>query len=181
MTTPLHPDAQVKTVESGTPRTDAEAFRFVDLSPDEQGNRNGDYVPADLARTLERELAAWQAYDGEIESLKAQLESTESSLASAARELAEARDALRPFVYVYRKHAVRYEKIGSDWFDRMPGAWPITLIVTMDDGRAAIRALHPSTQAPAQIQQAPDDQPKYSHESAVEYAKRMGLPTKFPL
>lgn len=44
-----------------TPRTDVEKFSFVDLTPDEQANRNGEYVSADFARTLERENAEMRA------------------------------------------------------------------------------------------------------------------------
>lgn len=40
-----------------TPLTDSLVFCFDDLSPDEQRQRNGEYVDADFARQLGKELA----------------------------------------------------------------------------------------------------------------------------
>ena len=56
-------------MSSDTPRTDAaDLIVPSDLTPDEQWRRNGQYVSADFARTLERELTAAQQ---EIERLTA--------------------------------------------------------------------------------------------------------------
>lgn len=41
---------------SNTPRTDAQKFRWDDLSPDEQWNRNGEYVSAEFAAELEQQM-----------------------------------------------------------------------------------------------------------------------------
>lgn len=70
-------------------------------------------------------------------------ECLKAALSSAERQRDEAVAALRPFAEVTAKHAERYERLGSDQFETMPGHWPIKLKVTMDDARAARRLLKP--------------------------------------
>lgn len=56
--------------------------------------------------------------------------------------LERAENTLKPFAECFEKHGKRYWRIGSDWFEKMPDAWPITLEVTMGDCRAALTVLN---------------------------------------
>jgi len=53
---------------------------------------------------------------------------------TARNELAE---ALRPLANAWAHTSLRYERIGSDWHQRMPGHWPWNPRLTVEDARRA--------------------------------------------
>ncbi len=67
---------------------------------------------------------------------------TEAETASEA-SLALAVRALEPFAAAFQRRVEnpRHAQVRRDWYAKMPGEWPITLQVTMADGRAARLAL----------------------------------------
>jgi hypothetical protein len=48
-------------------------------------------------------------------------------------------EAVRPFATKFDAHVQnpRYSKDRRDWSEHIPGDWPLTLKITMDDGRRA--------------------------------------------
>lgn len=57
------------------------------------------------------------------------------------RELDDAMEALRPFANAWAHASLRYEKVNSDWHQRMPGHWPWNPRLTIEDARRAASLL----------------------------------------
>ena len=75
-------------------------------------------------------------YDDDLLIL-AYIEQQESALKAERARAVELAEALKAFGDCARSAAKRYELVDSSWFADMPGAWPITVEVTMAQLRRA--------------------------------------------
>ena len=101
-------------------------------------------APYDLLRRLGSSAAVMGGlpelpdYNGSI------LKIDDEEAARIAKDLSDAQEcireqqaALKAFAAVFDKHRRRYERAGSDWFEKMPDSFPITLELMMVNGRDA--------------------------------------------